>query len=139
MKILHVMLRVADLDQSLSFFVDLLHFKVVRRIDNAGGRFSLIYLVNRLNPGLEIELTFNWDVSSYTIGSSFGHIALAVDDLYSICQRCLDMGFVLARPPRDGFIAFIKSPDGISFELLQNGPSLPPQEPWRSMANVGTW
>jgi lactoylglutathione lyase len=139
MKILHIMFRVVNLDRTLSFFVDLLNFQVVRRMENSNQKYSLIYLTNSLNPGLEIELTFNWDVTSYTLGNSFGHIALAADHLYLICERCIDMGFVLARPPRDGCMAFIKSPDGISFELLQTGPSLPPQEPWLSMPNVGTW
>ena len=92
-----------------------------RRLENCSGKYSSIYLTNSLNPSLEIELIFNWDVTSYTLGNSFGHIALAVDHLYLTCERCIDMGFVLARPPRDGFMAFIKSPDGIRFELLQTG------------------
>ncbi|WP_322964218.1 VOC family protein [Sphingomonas fuzhouensis] len=138
MRYLHTMIRVSDLDASIRFF-DLLGLKEVRRIDNEGGRFSLIFLAAPGDEGrAEVELTHNWDPEIYTGGRNFGHLAYRVDNIYETCQRLMDAGITINRPPRDGHMAFVKTPDGISIELLQDG-ALPPAEPWASMPNVGSW
>ena len=146
MRYLHTMVRVADLDASLDFYCDKLGLKEVSRVDNEAGRFTLVFLCA---PGDEaaardsraptVELTHNWDPEDYQGGRNFGHLAYAVDDIYATCQRLKDGGVVISRPPRDGRMAFIRSPDNISVELLQAGPALPPAEPWASMPNVGSW
>ncbi len=146
MKYLHTMVRVADLDASLAFYCDKLGLKEISRSENAGGRFTLVFLCA---PGDEelakqsraptVELTFNWDPEDYQGGRNFGHLAYAVDDIYATCQRLADGGVTINRPPRDGRMAFVRSPDNISIELLQAGPALAPAEPWASMPNVGAW
>ncbi|WP_433908874.1 VOC family protein [Sphingomonas yabuuchiae] len=138
MRYLHTMIRVSDLDASIRFFA-LLGLKEVRRVDNERGRFSLIFLAAPGDEGrAEVELTHNWDPEIYTGGRNFGHLAYRVDDIYETCQRLIDAGITINRPPRDGHMAFVKTPDGISIELLQDG-ALPPAEPWVSMPNVGSW
>lgn len=138
MRYLHTMIRVSDLDASIRFF-ELLGLKEVRRVDNERGRFSLIFLAAPGDEGrAEVELTHNWDPEIYTGGRNFGHLAYRVDDIYATCQRLMDAGIIINRPPRDGHMAFVKTPDGISIELLQDG-ALPPAEPWASMPNVGSW
>lgn len=138
MRYLHTMIRVSDLDASIRFF-DLLGLKEVRRTDNEAGRFSLIFLAAPGDEGrAEVELTHNWDPEVYTGGRNFGHLAYRVDDIYDTCQRLMDAGVTINRPPRDGHMAFVKTPDGISIELLQDG-ALPATEPWVSMPNVGSW
>lgn len=139
MKYLHTMVRVSDLDASLNFYCTLLGLKELRRYDNEAGRFSLIFLAAPGQDDAQVELTHNWDEKGYTGGRNFGHLAYAVDDIYGACQRFVDGGVTISRPPRDGRMAFIRSPDGISIELLQNGPALAPREPWTSMPNVGSW
>jgi lactoylglutathione lyase len=146
MEYLHTMVRVRDLDDSLAFYCDKLGLKEVRRSENEKGRFTLVYLAA---PGDEarardiqspmLELTYNWDPEVYTGGRNFGHLAFAVDDIYATCKRLLDKGVTINRPPRDGWMAFVRSPDGISVELLQKGAKLPAQEPWASMPNTGAW
>ena len=139
MKFLHSMIRVKDLDKALYFFVDLLGLKVARRKDFEQGRFSLIFLSDK-HSDVEIELTYNWDQKEdYTNGNNFGHLAFLVDDIYAICQKLEDHGVTILRPPRDGHMAFVKTPDQISIELLQKGEALPPQEPWASRENIGSW
>ncbi len=138
MRYLHTMIRVSDLDASIRFF-ELLGLKEVRRVDNERGRFSLIFLAAPGDEGrAEVELTHNWDPEIYTGGRNFGHLAYRVDDIYQTCQRLMEAGVIINRPPRDGHMAFVKTPDGISIELLQDG-ALPPAEPWVSMPNVGSW
>ncbi len=144
MKYLHTMIRVTDPDATIAFF-ELLGLKEVRRIENEKGRFTLIFLATPEDmnaPGeranAEVELTHNWDPEEYTGGRNFGHLAYRVDNIYETCQRLLDQGYVIHRPPRDGHMAFVKTPDGISIELLQDG-TLDPAEPWASMPNTGTW
>lgn len=139
MQYLHAMVRVRDLDKSLDFYCNLLGLKEVRRNDYPDGRFALIYLATA--PGEpEVELTYNYDVpDTYGDARNFGHLAFAVDDIYAACARLQAGGVTVRRPPRDGRMAFVKSPDGISIELLQRGEPLPPAEPWQSMPNVGTW
>jgi lactoylglutathione lyase len=139
MKFLHTMIRVYDLDKALHFFINQLGLVEVRRKDVEQGRFSLIFLATA--PGEpEIELTYNWDQTEpYTQGRNFGHLAFAVENIYDTCQRLLEAGVTINRPPRCGHMAFVKSPDGISIELLQQGDALPPQEPWLSMPNQGEW
>ncbi|CAM3163089.1 MULTISPECIES: VOC family protein [Sphingomonas] len=138
MRYLHTMIRVSDLDASIRFF-ELLGLREVRRIDNDRGRFSLIFLAAPGDEGrAEVELTHNWDPEIYTGGRNFGHLAYRVDNIYETCQRLMDAGITINRPPRDGHMAFVKTPDGISIELLQDG-ALPPTEPWASMPNVGSW
>jgi len=138
MRYLHTMIRVSDLDASIRFF-ELLGLKEVRRVDNERGRFSLIFLAAPGDEGrAEVELTHNWDPEIYTGGRNFGHLAYRVDDIYETCQRLMDAGITINRPPRDGHMAFVKTPDGISIELLQDG-ALPAAEPWVSMPNVGSW
>jgi lactoylglutathione lyase len=139
MKYLHTMVRVSDLEASLNFYCALLGLKELRRYDNEAGRFSLIFLAAPGQEDAQVELTHNWDEKEYAGGRNFGHLAYAVDDIYAACKRFVDGGVTIARPPRDGRMAFIRSPDGISIELLQSGPALPPREPWVSMPNVGSW
>ena len=139
MKYLHTMVRVTDLDASLSFYQKALGLQEVRRTEVAKGRFTLVYLAAPGDDSAQIELTYNWDPEAYTGGRNFGHVAYGVDDIYATCQRLLDHGVTINRPPRDGFMAFVRSPDNISIELLQNGQPLPPAEPWKSMPNVGVW
>ncbi len=139
MQYLHTMIRVFDLDDALYFFCDLLGLVETRRKDVESGRFTLVFLATA--PGEpEIELTHNWDQTEpYSEGRNFGHLAYAVDDIYALCDRLAGMGITILRPPRDGRMAFVRSPDGISIELLQKGEAKPPQEPWASMENRGTW
>ncbi len=141
MRYLHTMIRVRDLDRALWFFCDVLGMSEVRRRDSERGRFTLVFLsTGHPEDPATIELTHNWDQAEpYTQGRNFGHLAYAVDDLYGLCQRLIDAGVTLARPPRDGRMAFVRSPDGISLELLQAGEPLPVQEPWASMLSVGSW
>lgn len=146
MKYLHTMVRVRDLDASLRFYCDLLGLQEVSRSDNAAGRFTLVFLcapedaqstAQTRSPTL--ELTYNWDPEDYQGGRNFGHLAFAVDDIYAACERLAAGGVVINRPPRDGRMAFVRSPDGISVELLQAGKALSPAEPWASMPNTGAW
>ncbi len=146
MRYLHTMIRISDKEASLDFFCNKLGLVETRRFDNEAGRFTLIFLAApedvdtaRATGSKEVELTYNWDPETYGGGRNFGHLAYAVDDIYAACRRLMDGGVVINRPPRDGRMAFVRSPDGISVELLQKGPALPPQEPWVSMANVGSW
>ncbi|MEN5170010.1 VOC family protein [Brevundimonas pondensis] len=146
MRYLHTMVRVRDLEASLHFYRDLLGLVQTRRMDSEAGRFSLIYLAApqdtaraETEKSPEVELTFNWDLEDYQGGRNFGHLAFEVEDIYAVCQRLMDGGVVINRPPRDGHMAFIRSPDGISVELLQGGERLAPAEPWASMPNVGVW
>jgi len=139
MKYLHTMVRVRDVDASLRFYRDALGLREVRRTENEKGRFTLIFLAAPGNDEAQIELTFNWDPEDYRIGRAFGHLAYEVDDIYAACQRLQDHGVTINRPPRDGRMAFVRSPDNISIELLQAGGSLPPREPWASMINTGEW
>ena len=146
MKYLHTMVRVRDLDASLDFYCNKLGLVEASRVDNAAGRFTLVFLCapDDLERAKDertptVELTFNWDTEDYQGGRNFGHLAYAVDDIYATCQRLMDKGVTINRPPRDGNMAFVRSPDNISIELLQKGPALPPQEPWASMQNVGVW
>lgn len=146
MRYLHTMVRVKDLEASLHFYRDLLGLVQTRRMDSEAGRFSLIYLAApqdqtraEAEKSPEVELTFNWDPEDYQGGRNFGHLAFEVEDIYAACQRLMDGGVVINRPPRDGHMAFIRSPDGISIELLQGGQRLAPAEPWASMPNVGAW
>ena len=146
MEYLHTMVRVADLDRALSFYVDAFGLREVRRTENEKGRFTLVFLaapgdVERAEATKAplVELTYNWDPENYTGGRNFGHLAYQVDDIYAFCQRLKDAGVTINRPPRDGYMAFVKSPDGISIEILQKGGAKPIQEPWASMENTGTW
>ena len=138
MKYLHTMVRVTDLEQSLAFYTQL-GLRELRRRENAAGRFTLVFLAAPGDETAQIELTYNWDPEVYTGGRNFGHVAYHVDDIYQVCQRLMDAGVTINRPPRDGHMAFVRSPDGISIELLQAGDTLPPQEPWLSMPNTGIW
>ena len=138
MKYLHTMIRVSDVPASLAFF-ELLGLRELRRIDSDPGRFTLIFLAAPGDETAQVELTHNWDEEGYGSGRNFGHLAYAVDDIYAACQRLADGGVTINRPPRDGHMAFIKSPDGISVELLQAGARLAPAEPWASMLNSGNW
>lgn len=139
MKYLHTMVRVTDLDRSLDFYCNKLGLRELRRIDVEAGRFTLVFLAAPGDDDAQVELTYNWDPEKYEGGRNFGHLAYAVDDIYAHCQRLMDGGVPINRPPRDGHMAFVRSPDGISIELLQRGNPLPPQEPWASMPNVGEW
>ena len=146
MEFLHTMVRVSDLDESLDFYCNKLGLIEFSRKDNEKGRFTLIFLCAPEDKSLAeesrkplIELTFNWDKEEYTGGRNFGHLAFKVDNIYETCKKLQDNGVVINRPPRDGYMAFINSPDGISIELLQKGDSLDPQEPWSSMENTGSW
>ena len=139
MKYLHTMVRVSNLDASVDFYVNKLGLKESRRIENPGGRFTLVFLAAPETPEAEIELTYNWDPENYTGGRNFGHLAFAVDDIYETCDRLMKGGVAINRPPRDGRMAFVRSPDDISIEFLQKGKALPPREPWTSMPNIGNW
>ena len=139
MKYLHTMVRVRDLDASLRFYCEGLGLKEMRRMENAAGKFTLIFLAAEDTPNAEIELTYNWgSEEDYGTARNFGHLAFRVDDVYATCARLQAMGYTINRPPRDGHMAFVRSPDLVSIELLQDG-NLPPQEPWASMANTGMW
>jgi lactoylglutathione lyase len=139
MKYLHTMVRVKDVDASLDFYCDKLGLVELRRYDNEQGRFSLIFLAAPGDEDAQVELTWNWDPEDYGEGRNFGHLAYAVDDIYAVCQRLMDGGVTINRPPRDGHMAFVRSPDNISIELLQKGDALAPQEPWASMPSSGHW
>jgi lactoylglutathione lyase len=136
---LHTMVRVTDIDESLDFYCNKLGLKEVRRTENRQGRYTLVFLASDENPEAQVELTHNWDPELYTGGRNFGHLAYSVPNIYETCQRLMDKGVTINRPPRDGRMAFVKSPDGISIELLQQGDALPVQDPWKSMPNVGSW
>ena len=139
MKYLHTMVRVSDLEESLDFYCRKLGLIEVRRKDVPQGRYTLVFLAAPGDESAQVELTHNWDEESYTGGRNFGHLAYAVEDIYAACQQLLDGGLTISRPPRDGRMAFVRSPDGISIEFLQRGEALPPREPWASMENNGTW
>jgi lactoylglutathione lyase len=139
MKYLHTMVRVGDLDAALDFYVNKLGLKETRRAENAAGRYTLVFIAAPESPEAEIELTYNWDEREYSGGRNFGHLAFAVDDIYATCERLMKAGVVINRPPRDGRMAFVRSPDHISIEFLQRGKPLEPKEPWASMPNTGTW
>jgi len=139
MKYLHAMVRVRAPELSLRFYRDGLGLAETRRIDNASGRFTLIYLAAPENPEVEVELTYNYDDEDYGGARNFGHLAFGVDDIYATCAHLQKMGVTINRPPRDGRMAFVRSPDAISIELLQNGAALPPAEPWASIPNIGSW
>jgi lactoylglutathione lyase len=139
MRYLHTMVRVNDLDVSLDFYCDKLGLELQRRVDVEAGRFSLVFLGAPDNPDSQVELTWNWDPEALEGGRNFGHLAYAVKDIYATCQRLQDGGVTILRPPRDGRMAFVRSPDQISVELLQEGDALPPAEPWLSMENIGEW
>ena len=146
MRYLHTMIRVSDVEASLKFWCDALGLEEMRRMENEKGRFTLIFLAapkdkarSQAERAPEVELTYNWDPEEYTGGRNFGHLAYKVEDIYASCQRLMDAGVTINRPPRDGNMAFVRSPDGISVELLQDGPALPPAEPWASMPNTGVW
>jgi len=146
MKYLHTMVRVSDLDKSLDFYCNKLGMTETRRTESEKGRYTNIFLAATRDVGAAketrapvIELTYNWDPEEYTGGRNFGHLAYSVENIYDLCQSLMDAGITINRPPRDGRMAFIRSPDGISIELLQDGEALPPQEPWASMGNTGSW
>jgi lactoylglutathione lyase len=146
MRYLHTMLRVGDLDAALDFFCAKLGLEEVRRMENEKGRFTLVFLAAPEDMGAArekkapmVELTYNWDAEDYGGGRNFGHLAYLTKDIYALCQKLMDAGVTINRPPRDGHMAFVRSPDGISIELLQEGDSLPAQEPWASMQNSGAW
>lgn len=139
MKYLHTMVRVTDLDESLDFYCKHLGLEEIRRKEHEKGRFTLVFLAAPGDADAQVELTYNWDPEDYGEGRNFGHLAYSVDDVYAICQRLMDAGVTINRPPRDGRMAFVRSPDNISIELLQRGDALAPAEPWASMANTGHW
>jgi lactoylglutathione lyase len=139
MKYLHTMVRVTDLETSLDFYCNKLGLQKIRETVNEKGRFTLVFLAAPGDEDAQIELTYNWDPETYTGGRNFGHLAYEVDNIYQLCQRLQQSGVVINRPPRDGRMAFIRSPDNISIELLQKGGALEPQEPWASMPNTGSW
>lgn len=139
MRYLHTMVRVTNIEDSLDFYCGKLGLKEVRRTESQQGRFTLIFLAADENPDAQVELTYNWDPENYSGGRNFGHLAYSVANIYDTCQQLMDKGVTINRPPRDGRMAFIRSPDGISIELLQQGDALPPSEPWTSMANTGSW
>ena len=146
MEYLHTMVRITDIDKSLDFYCQKLGLVEIRRTESEKGRFTLIFLAAsgdeesaKTNKAPMLELTYNWDPEEYTGGRNFGHLAYRVDNVYEFCQKLMDAGITINRPPRDGYMAFIKSPDGISIEILQKGDKLPPKEPWQSMENSGTW
>lgn len=138
MKYLHTMVRVTDVEKSLAFY-NLLGLREVRRSENEAGRYTLIFLAAPGDEDAQVELTYNWDPEVYTGGRNFGHLAYRVDDIYATCRRLMDGGVTINRPPRDGRMAFVRSPDGISVELLQAGGAKAPEEPWKSMPNTGAW
>lgn len=139
MKYLHTMVRVTDIDASLDFYCDKLGLTELRRIDNEAGRFTLVFLAAPGDESAQVELTWNWDPESLSGGRNFGHLAYQVDDIYATCQRLMEGGVTINRPPRDGWMAFVRSPDGVSIELLQKGEPLAPAAPWADMPNTGTW
>jgi len=139
MKYLHTMVRVTDIDASLKFYCEALGLREVRRMSSDKGRFTLVFLAAPGDDDAQVELTHNWDPEAYTGGRNFGHLAYAVDDIYATCERLMQHGVTINRPPRDGHMAFVRSPDRISIELLQKGQALAPAEPWKSMPNVGEW
>jgi lactoylglutathione lyase len=139
MKYLHTMVRVTDIEQSLRFYRDALGLVELSRRDYAHGRFTLVFLAAPGDQQAQVELTHNWDPETYTGGRNFGHLAYAVDDIYATCRRLMEHGVIINRPPRDGRMAFVRSPDNISIELLQQGAPLPAAEPWSTMANSGVW
>ncbi len=139
MKYLHTMVRVSDIDASLRFYCDLLGLRELRRVDNEKGRFTLVFLAAPGDDDAQVELTYNWDPEEYGEGRNFGHLAYRVDDIYALCERLTEGGVTINRPPRDGHMAFVRSPDNISIELLQKGDALPAKEPWASMPNTGHW
>ncbi|MDP9129899.1 MAG: VOC family protein [Candidatus Binatota bacterium] len=139
MKYLHTMLRITDVDQSLDFYCNKLGLKEVRRIENEQGRYTLIFLAAEGDEAAQVELTYNWEPETYGGGRNFGHLAYAVDDIYATCEKLMQGGVTINRPPRDGRMAFVRSPDKVSIELLQKGAALPSQEPWASMPNTGEW
>ncbi len=139
MKYLHTMIRVSDLEASLDFFVGTLGFVEQRRFENEAGRYTLVFVATPESPDAPVELTYNWDTEVYIGGRNFGHLALEVENIYEYCEALQAKGVVINRPPRDGRMAFIKTPDDISIELLQKGDALAPIEPWVSMKNIGTW
>ena len=139
MKYLHTMVRVTDLEQSLDFYCNKLGLVELSRKEVPQGRFTLVFLAAPGDESAQVELTYNWDAEKYVSGRNFGHLAYAVENIYQTCQQLMDGGVTINRPPRDGHMAFVRSPDGISIELLQHGESLPPVEPWASMENSGSW
>jgi lactoylglutathione lyase len=139
MKYLHTMVRVTDIEDSLKFYCNGLGLEEVRRTDNEKGRYTLVFLRAPNDAGGEVELTFNWDPEIYGGGRNFGHLAYGTDDIYALCRHLQDMGITINRPPRDGRMAFVRSPDNVSVELIQLGAALPPAEPWSSMQNAGVW
>ena len=139
MKYLHTMVRVTDIDKSLDFYCDKLGLVELKRYESEQGRFTLVFLAAPGDEEAQVELTYNWDPEDYGEGRNFGHLAYRVDNIYELCQRLMDAGVTINRPPRDGHMAFVRSPDNISIELLQEGDALPPQEPWASMPNTGHW
>ena len=139
MRYLHTMVRVSDLDASLDFYCNKLGLREIRRVDHEAGRFSLIFVAPDGQEECSLELTYNWDSEDYDEGRNFGHVAYEVDDIYETCERLMAAGVTINRPPRDGWMAFVRSPDNISIELLQKGDALPEKEPWRSMENTGLW
>lgn len=139
MKYLHTMVRVTDLDASLRFYCDALGLTEVSRKDNPRGRYTLVFLAAPGDESAQVELTYNWDPETYTGGRNFGHLAYSVEDIYATCERLREHGVTINRPPRDGHMAFVRSPDQVSIELLQRGEALPPAEPWASMPNTGSW
>ena len=139
MQYLHTMVRVSDLEASLDFYCNKLGLQQLSRRDFPNARYSLVFLCASDDAQAQIELTHNWDAETLTGGRNFGHVAYRVENIYALCQRLMDMGVTISRPPRDGHMAFVRSPDGISIELLQAGDALPPQEPWKSMPNTGSW
>lgn len=139
MKYLHTMVRVTDLDASIDFYCNKLGLQLLRRNDYEKGRFTLVYLAAPGDESAQLELTHNWNPEPYTMGRAFGHVAYQVPDIYATCEQLMAAGVTINRPPRDGFMAFVRSPDHVSIELLQAGGPLPPREPWVSMPNVGVW
>ncbi len=139
MKYLHTMVRVSDIDESLDFYCNKLGLVELKRYDSEKGRFTLVFLAAPGDEDAQVELTYNWDPEEYDEGRNFGHLAYRVDDIYALCQKLMDAGVTINRPPRDGHMAFVRSPDNISIELLQKGDALPPKEPWASMENTGHW
>ena len=139
MKYLHTMVRITDIDESLKFYVDNLGLKELKRDEYEAARFTLIFLAAEGDEDAQVELTYNWDPEPYPVGRNFGHLAYEVDDIYATCRRLAEGGVTINRPPRDGKMAFVRSPDQVSVELLQKGDALPPQEPWASMENSGVW
>ena len=139
MKYLHTMVRVTDIDASLDFYCNKLGLEELRRIDNEAGRFTLVFLAAPGDSNAQVELTHNWDPEPMNGGRNFGHLAYSVENIYATCQRLLDGGITINRPPRDGYMAFVRSPDNVSVEILQHGQPLAQEEPWKSMSNTGEW